>query len=55
MSDNHDKNGYNKENLFPKQNVLECLFNQNKNRKLSINDNDAEWLSNLIDCLQFFY
>jgi hypothetical protein len=31
------------------------IFNQNKNRKLLINDNDAECLSDLIDCLQFFY
>jgi len=28
---------------------------QNKHRKLLINDNDTEWLSDLIDCLQFFY
>jgi len=34
---------------------LECLFNQNKHKKLLINDNDAEWLSDLIGCLQFFY
>ena len=34
---------------------MECLFNQNKHKKLLINDNDAEWLSDLIGCLQFFY
>ena len=29
---------------------MECLFNQNKHKKLLINDNDTECLSDLIDC-----
>ena len=34
--------------------VLQETF-QNNHRKLLINDNDTEWLSDLIDCLHFFY
>ena len=35
--------------------LQETHTKQNKHRKLLINDNDTEWLSDLIDCLQFFY
>ena len=35
--------------------LQETHTNQNKHRKLLINDNDTEWLSDLIDCLQSFY
>ena len=33
----------------------ETHTNQNKHKNLLITDNDTEWLSDLIDCLQFFY
>ena len=35
--------------------LQETHTNQNKHKNLLITDNDTEWLSDLIDCLQFFY